>query len=96
MSRSTRLFAIAAIACAAAASAFAAAAVASRDYVVTAVHRAWDFAVDGFRVSAEVQRDSPRPDKPRVQLVAAKAFILRMVKRERPNVTPLWRMCPST
>ena len=96
MSRTSRLFAIAAIACAAAAGAFVSAAAASRDYVVAAVHRAWDFVIDGFRVRADVQRASPSQDKPRVRLVAAKAFIMRLAKRERPRVTPLWRMCPST
>jgi hypothetical protein len=96
MSRTSRLFAIAAIACAAAAGAFASVAAASRDYVVAAVHRAWDFVTDGFRVSAEVQRASPSQEKPRVRLVAAKAFIMCLAKRERPRVTPLWRMCPST
>lgn len=96
MSRSSRLFAIAAIACAAAAGAFASVAVASRDYVVSAVHRAWDFVLDGFRMEASVQPASPSQREPSVALVAAKAFILRLVKRERPRVTPLWRMCPST
>lgn len=95
MSRSSRLFAIAAIACAAAAGAFASAAVASRDYVVAAVHRAWDFVVEGLRVTAAVQPVSPSQREPSVALVAAKAFILRLVKRERPRVTPMWRMCPS-
>ena len=96
MSRTSRLFAIAAIACAALAGAFVSVAAASRDYVVAAVHRAWDFVIDGSRVSANVQRASSSYIKHSVQLVAAKAFILRMAKRERPNVTPLWRMCPST
>ncbi len=95
MSRSSRLFAIAAIACAAAAGAFASAAVASRDYVVAAVHRAWDFVVEGLRVTPAVQPVSPSQREPSVALVAAKAFILRLVKRERPRVTPMWRMCPS-
>ncbi|MBV7457319.1 hypothetical protein KW843_22755 [Acidovorax sp. sif1233] len=96
MSRSSRLFAIAAIACAAAAGAFASVAVTSRDYVVSAVHRAWSFVLDGFRVDAVVQPASPNQREPSVALVAAKAFILRLVKRDRPRVTPMWRMCPST
>lgn len=95
MSRTSRLFAIAIIACAAAADAFALAAVASRDYVVSAVHRAWDFVTYGFRVSVDVRRIINVKDNTRVQLVAAKAFIMRMMKRERPTVTPIWRMCPS-
>ncbi|MDZ7892339.1 MAG: hypothetical protein U5L73_11355 [Rhodoferax sp.] len=27
--------------------------------------------------------------------VKVKAFVQRILKRERPNVTPGWRMCPS-
>jgi hypothetical protein len=32
---------------------------------------------------------------PAVLLVRAKAFVQRIVKRERPVVTASWRMCPS-
>lgn len=32
---------------------------------------------------------------PAVVLVQAKAFVLRLAKRERPVVTNSWRMCPS-
>ncbi len=96
MSRSSRLFAIAAVACAATASAFMAVAVASCDYVAATVHRAWDFVLDGIRAAPAVQPVSLGQREPSVVLVAAKAFILRMVKRERPRVTPMWRMCPST
>ncbi|MES2685748.1 MAG: hypothetical protein V4706_02940 [Pseudomonadota bacterium] len=31
-----------------------------------------------------------------VAFVQAKAFVLRKMKRERPQVTNDWRMCPST
>lgn len=31
-----------------------------------------------------------------VGIVKAKAFVLRLVKRERPQISPSWRMCPST
>lgn len=95
MSHSSRLFAIAAIACAAAAGAFVSVAIASRDYVVAAVHRARDFVLDGVRLEAVVQPASPSQREPGVVLVAAKAFILRLVKHERPRVTPMWRVCPS-
>ena len=37
----------------------------------------------------------PKP-KCRAALVQPKAFVIRMEKRERPTVTPRWRMCPST
>lgn len=31
-----------------------------------------------------------------VQLVQACAYALKLAKRERPQVRPDWRMCPST
>lgn len=31
-----------------------------------------------------------------VQLLQAKQYLLRQIKRERPNMTPGWRMAPST
>lgn len=31
-----------------------------------------------------------------VALVQAKAFVIRLAKRERPVITTTWRMCPST
>lgn len=96
MSRSSRFLSIAVLAVAAAASAFSSAAVAFGDYVVAAVHRAWGFMMDGFGPEVSVKPMSPSQRKPSVALVAAKAFVLRMVKRYRPNVTPMWRMCPST
>jgi hypothetical protein len=34
--------------------------------------------------------------RPAVALRRAKQFVLRIVKRDRPVVTPRWRMCPST
>lgn len=33
---------------------------------------------------------------PAVHLVRAKAFVRRLIKRDRPVVTSSWRMCPST
>ncbi len=35
--------------------------------------------------------------KPKLQpaLVQAKEYVTRQAKRERPTVTPRWRMCPS-
>jgi hypothetical protein len=34
--------------------------------------------------------------QPAVQLVQACAYALKLAKRERPQVRPDWRMCPST
>lgn len=31
-----------------------------------------------------------------IAFVQAKAFVLRIIKRERPVVSTEWRMCPST
>jgi hypothetical protein len=31
-----------------------------------------------------------------VALIAARQFVLRQVKRERPQLSPTWRMCPSS
>jgi hypothetical protein len=34
-------------------------------------------------------------DRPQVERVAAKAFVARLMKRERPRLEAGWRMCPS-
>lgn len=39
--------------------------------------------------AAEAQR------KPQVYFVQARAFVARLIKRERPVLTNSWRMCPS-
>ena len=31
-----------------------------------------------------------------VPFVQAKAFVLRLIKRDRPEVSSSWRLCPST
>lgn len=31
-----------------------------------------------------------------IRLTQAKAYVLRLAKRERPELTGSWRMCPST
>lgn len=95
MSRSLRFLSIAAIACAAAAGAFMSAAIAFRDYVVSVVHRAWDLVAGSWRLDVGVHPELPSQERPRVALVMAKAFILRLMQRGRPRVPPLWRMCPS-
>lgn len=95
MNRSSRFLSFAVIACAAAAGAFVSAAVTARDYVMAAAHRAWDL-VTSVRIDVGLQPKAPGQEKPRAALVAAKAFVVCLAKRERPRVTPLWRMCPST
>lgn len=42
---------------------------------------------------------SPKPqdhERPVIKRVQAKDFVRRMAKRERPELTGSWRMCPST
>jgi hypothetical protein len=37
----------------------------------------------------------PAADRPLVGFVVAKAFVLRVIKRDRPVFFAGWRMCPS-
>ncbi len=60
-----------------------------------AIARDWLVSV----VFAPVQMSQPPAgqvvDRPRVLLVAARAFVARLAQRMRPRVTPGWRLCPS-
>lgn len=94
MFRSSR-FAFLSLAVCAAAGAFVSAAVATRDYVVTSVARVWNFAISAFVGAAQVQPKSPSQVQPCVALLAARSFVARMLRRDRPAVTPGWRLCPS-
>lgn len=90
MYRSSRFVSLIALACMAAASAMSAAVdrvVAAVSYGIDRVLSAW---VEPFQLLAK----APGQEKQRVALVAAKAFVLRVLKR-RPTVHPSWRMCPS-
>ncbi len=64
-------------------------------YVASSVSAAYrvvkKLVADGFKLMerADSARVAERP------LVQAKAFVQRLAKRERPTVTPGWRMCPS-
>ncbi len=40
-----------------------------------------------------VATEAATPQRP---LVQARAFVLRLLKRERPVITNDWRLCPST
>jgi len=88
----SRFFTVALLACAA----VAAFSVSTYDHAVTAVSVAYrgvkDFLVEGFKLVAGTPET---PKEPAVQLVQAKSFVQRIVKRQRPMVTPGWRMCPS-
>ena len=57
---------------------------AARDRVASVV----DFGLHLFAIE-------PSGRNPSVRIVQAKAFMQRIVKRERPVVTASWRTCPS-
>lgn len=90
MFRSSRFVSLVAMACMAAASAVSAAA----GRVVSAVSYGVDYLLSAMVQPFKPQAKAPGQEKPRVALVAAKAFVLRVLKR-RPTVHPSWRMCPS-
>lgn len=49
-----------------------------------------------FKVAAgPAPIDQEMATEPSGHLVVAKAFVQRVLKRERPVVTATWRMCPS-
>jgi membrane-bound lytic murein transglycosylase B len=58
---------------------------------VSAYRFAKDWLVTGFKLFASTETVS----RPTIARVQAKAFVQRIMKRERPTVTPGWRMCPS-
>jgi hypothetical protein len=64
----------------------------------SAVRRAaswlFDLVVPSMGVASRAA-DSAGEIKPKAQLQRADAHLARQIKRERPRVTPDWRMCPS-
>lgn len=89
--RSNRLFCALAAACLAGAAFVSAAA----DRVVGALSRGFDRLLCAWVEPFQAQAKPPGQETPRLALVISKAFVLRLFKRERPRVTPRWRMCPS-
>lgn len=87
------LFAWAAIACFAIASTVAWAIRPAFDVVTATYRKVKDWVLDGFKLAACADENHPRAS---ALLLQAKAFVLRLAKRERPEVTGSWRMCPST
>lgn len=81
-------FALAAAVC------LAAVAVASTAYH-SAAHAACAWAWERIEPVLAKFTSEPSLLRPRVAFVAAKAFVLRLAKRERPQMSPTWRMCPS-
>lgn len=62
------------------------------DPVVSIYQVAKSFVLDAFKLAGT---EGVGFALPAVVLVQAKAFVLRLAKRERPVVTSSWRMCPS-
>lgn len=89
-SRFFSMLACAAIAC----MAFVSTAVHVAVHAVVATYRsAKNLVLDGFKQAAA---DSAGKALPLAAFVQAKAFVMRLAKRERPEVSGSWRMCPST
>lgn len=61
-------------------------------YAVARAVKAWAF--DGLKLAAS--SDGVGFARPQVLFVQARAFVLRLAKRERPQLSGSWRMCPST
>lgn len=57
--------------------------------------RAADWVIERVATAAGKAQPLEAP-RAAVLLVQAKAFVLRLAKRETPRVMPGWRMCPST
>ncbi|MFZ2306831.1 MAG: hypothetical protein WAW73_20350 [Rhodoferax sp.] len=91
MKRSS-LVSIALLACAALASVAVATYDRAASVAVAAYASVKAFVLDGVALLAGT---SDGPKSPVVFLVQAKAFVLRLAKRERPVVTASWRLCPS-
>lgn len=64
--------------------------------VVTIARRAGTAALDFVLGAIELAHQTAAVRHGTVFMVRARAFVLRLIKRERPVVTASWRMCPST
>lgn len=93
MLKTRSLFAWAAMACLAMASAAASVVRPVVETVVATARALKNWALDGFKLAAADAEDLKTPA---VWFVQAKAFVLRLAKRQRPEVSSSWRMCPST
>lgn len=93
MLKTRSLFAWALMASAAVCAAVAAVTVPIAQAVVATARAFKDFVLDGFKLAGGEDEGEAQPA---VMLVQAKAFVLRLAKRERPEVSGSWRMCPST
>lgn len=65
--------------------------------VATACTAVYRFACDLVAsVPAKFEQPSLKLVMRPIELLQACAYARRLVKRDRPRVTPSWRMCPST
>lgn len=89
MKNSLRLIAFAVLSCAA----FVSSSLEALHGFAVATYRAVkSFVYDAFKLVAAPDDAHARPA---VAFVQAKAFVQRIMKRERPQLTGSWRMCPS-
>jgi hypothetical protein len=67
-------------------------------HVAAGARAAYRFACDlvssGLKLAARTKGHGL--GRPAVLQVQARAFVLRLAKRDRPRLTPGWRLCPST
>lgn len=89
--KTTRFHSLFAVACIAAAALSAAVVHGARQ--VVRVFRFGLNLLQGFFLAPKPK--STAETKPRVVLVAARAFVLKQMQRTRPLFTARWRMCPS-
>lgn len=77
--------------------AFVSAASTAFEAVVGICSRAWDYGADlALKVLTGPAAHQDSANTPAiVGFVKAKAFNQRLIKRERPVLSPTWRMCPS-
>lgn len=88
----SRLFALAAAACFAMVSVPVCWVRPTFAVVAASYRKVKNWILDGFKLAAATVEGA----KTTVLFVQAKAFMLRIAKRERPEVSGSWRMCPST
>lgn len=90
--RSSKLASIVAIACIGLAVALSTA----YDYAITACRAAASWVTSHVLNAASLAPTEPKAQSVEQKaIVAAKQFVLRTIKRERPRVESTFRMCPS-
>ncbi|WP_423454279.1 hypothetical protein [Ottowia sp. VDI28] len=62
--------------------------------IAETVRRGWGNAIERVPIPSPTAETEPSV-LPVVEMVRARSFHLRQIKRETPCVMPEWRMCPS-